>query len=301
MPEKEPRAPPPLRDRRTVRYFDSYLPDYSNKLSPHLEDVIAEVIEPFTDQSSSLVDIGSGTGSLLRVIMHKAKIEHLCAIDVSGKSLEECRKSIHCDTYLASICEAESVEQIPKGFDFAIVSYVLHHLIGKSRRASMRLAAQAVKNALSLVKGGGHVVIFEPLYGPAFAMTSVFYAKKLVTTFTSKRVRVFSNSNNIGAPVVSYLTERQMLGIIDSIDGCQLVKTYVDEKKPTWMMRMAGIRRWADSCLVLQKVASEGGLAHLPSPGHTASRSLARPRPPLRQTVAGSSAGSMTRRKKLAA
>lgn len=257
MTENTPASEPVLRDSQTVQYFDNYVPDYSDKQSKHVDAVIENFIRPFAGQNSSLVEIGGGTGSLLRLLLDKTDLKDLCAIDVSKNSLRICKQRSGCETYVGSICDAEFVRQLPRQFDFATVSFLLHHLIGKSRSQSLIFARQAIENSLKLVRPGGYLIVFEPLFGPESAMTRVFYAKKFTTRFISKRLPLFGRANNLGEPVVSYLTEEQMLAILESNADCELCAAYADEAQPTRLMQWAGIRRWADGCFVVRKLDAQ--------------------------------------------
>jgi SAM-dependent methyltransferase len=249
---KTTRTPPPLlRDRQTVAYFDTYVPEYSESRSAYLENVVRQL----ADEDSSLVDVGCGTGNLLKRICQHVPLKRIGAVDVSHKSLDKCRDRIPCDVFQGSICDAAFVDGIPQEYDFALIVSVLHHLIGRTRGESMVFAGQAIENALKLVKQGGYVIVQEPVFKPALMMAAVFYLKKLVTRFTSKRVAVFANRNNIGQPVVSYLTHGQLMKMVRSIDGCDVCDTHLERRDVSWLMRMAGIWRRADSCVVLKKTS----------------------------------------------
>jgi 2-polyprenyl-3-methyl-5-hydroxy-6-metoxy-1,4-benzoquinol methylase len=240
---------PILKDQRTVDYFDSHLPEYSDKRSVYIEDVLNRL----ATEESSLVDIGCGAGTLLKQIEKNTPIRKFCGIDLSEKILEKCKERVNCDIYRGSICDAEFMRNIPEKFDFAIVASVLHHLIWKNRKQSMEFAKQAVENSLKVVKDGGYLILLEPTFHPAFMMSALFYVKKLVTKFTTKRVGILGYWNNIGEPVVSYFTDQQLIAMLASIDGCEIYETFAERQGISWVIRMAGIWGRANSFVVLRK------------------------------------------------
>lgn len=244
---------PVLKDQRTVDYFDSHLPEYSDKRSVYIEDVLNRL----ANEESSLVDIGCGAGTLLKQIEKNTPIRKFCGIDLSEKILEKCKERVNCDVYLGSICDADFMGSVPEKYDFAIVASVLHHLIWKNRIQSMAFAKQAVENSLKVVKAGGYLILLEPTFRPAFMMSALFYVKKLVTKFTTERVGVFGYWNNIGEPVVSYFTHQQLIAMLASIDGCDIYETIAEKQEISWVIRMAGIWGRANSFVVLRKGEAE--------------------------------------------
>jgi SAM-dependent methyltransferase len=150
-------------------------------------------------------------------------IDQLVGVDVSEKSLALTRDRVGCDVHLGSIVDPGLATQIGRRFDFAVVAAVLHHLIGSTRAESRRYAQQAVHNALSLLNPGGHLVVFEPVWYPRLAMDALFYVKKLVSSITPKRVTIFDTWNNIGAPVVSYYSNEELLRMVTAGGRAEIV------------------------------------------------------------------------------
>lgn len=202
--------------------------------------------------NSSLVDIGCGTGNILKYIKDHTHIEHLYGIDISENYLEKTQENVGCQTLQGSILDDDFAESISNKFDFAILAAVLHHLVGKTRKQSRINASIAISNALKVLKPGGHLLIWEPVFYPEFMMDAVFYAKRFMTKFTSRRIQILGRLNNIGAPVVSYFTSEQLEGLFADISGCHIADKWIKEKKPTALMRLAGITRRADITLILR-------------------------------------------------
>jgi SAM-dependent methyltransferase len=136
---------------------------------------------------------------------------------VSERLLERARDEVPgCETHLGSILDEALVARIGPRFDFAIIAAVLHHLIGRTRQESHELARVAVGNALDLLRPGGHLIVVDEAFSPKLAVDALFYLKKGLTRVTSKRVGVFGYWNNIGPPVVSYYSERELLDMVAS-------------------------------------------------------------------------------------
>lgn len=235
-------------DQQTADYFDAHMPEYAISRLEYALKFITSHCQP----NSSLVDIGCGTGNILKYIKDHIPIEHLCGIDISEKYLEKTQENVGCQTLRGSILDNDFAESISSKFDFAILAAVLHHLVGKTRKQSRTNASIAVANALKQLKSGGHLIIWEPVLYPAFLMDVVFYTKRLVTKFTSRRIQILGRVNNIGAPVVSYFTNEQLEGLFAQIPGCRIADKWIKERKPTALMRLAGITRRADNTFILR-------------------------------------------------
>ena len=60
-------------------------------------------------------------------------------------------------------------------------------------------------------------------FSPPRAVDAVFYVKKAVTRFTSRRVGILGEWNNIGPPVVSYYTNEQLVEMVQARGAAELV------------------------------------------------------------------------------
>lgn len=199
-----------LNDAKTVAYFDDLVPDYGDARLGFAATVIAERARV----GASLIDLGCGTGKALRFLSDATGITDLVGVDVSQKSLAVTRERVGCDVQLGSIVDPGLATKVGRPFDFAVVAAVLHHLIGRTRSESRSFAQQAVHNAMSALKPGGHLLVFEPVWYPRVAMDALFYVKKMVSSVTPNRVSLLDTWNNIGAPVVSYYSNEELLRMV---------------------------------------------------------------------------------------
>jgi len=77
------------------------------------------------------------------------------------------------------------IEEILQQFDF-ILSGVLHHLIGKTRRKSKNYSLSVTLNCLKLLKENEHLITIEPTFYPSIATDIIFCIKNLSTKITSR-------------------------------------------------------------------------------------------------------------------
>jgi len=214
-------------DAATEAYFDAHVPEYSVTRFAHVERFLHSHAGP----GSSLIDVGCGTGNTLEHLRGATPIAHVAGLDVSSACLARTRERLGCRTYQGSIYDPRVVEAIGDRFDFALLSAVLHHLIGRTRSESRHYAQLAVQHAARLLKPGGHVLVVEPVFYPERAMDAVFYVKKAVSRVTARRIPILGYWNNIGAPVVSYYTHEQLVEMVGSAGGLAIRERHVDPVK----------------------------------------------------------------------
>jgi SAM-dependent methyltransferase len=214
---------PRILDRATAEYFDRHLPEYGvERLEP-----AADFIRRHASPGSSLVDLGCGAGNTLAYLKETTGITDVGGVDVSKRLLERAHDELGCTTYHGSIFDRDFVLGLGRRFDFAVLAAVLHHLIGRTRKESRTLARRALANSADLLEPGGHLVVHEPTFSPSLAMDAVFYVKKVVSGVAPRRVAIGGSWNNIGAPVVSYYTNDQLLEMVRGTPGLEVVATTV--------------------------------------------------------------------------
>jgi SAM-dependent methyltransferase len=235
-------------DDPVIRYFDELRPVYS---TARLEAAAAWIAEHVGSQAS-LVDLGCGSGNALEYLQRRTGIRDVVGVDASPAMLGLAAERLGCPTYRASLLQPDLAEQIGRRFDVALMTAVLHHLVGRSRRASRRLAGRAMTNAFRLVRQGGYLVVVEPVFYPRVAMTAVFHLKRAVSSVFPRRVEIFGRWNNIGAPVVSYLTNEELSAMAESSGG-RVVHLESSERRLHWLVRLCGVRRRCDTTLIVRK------------------------------------------------
>jgi SAM-dependent methyltransferase len=237
-------------DKQTTEYFDTHTPEYSTEL--RLDEAVA-FIRRNGPSGGSIIDIGCGTGAVLEYLQSRTNLEMFSGMDISQTCLDIVQTRLTCKVLLGSILDTAFLSTIHERFDYVILCAILHHLIARSRKSSYQLANQAIANAFSLVKAGGHLIIAEPTFSPSTTMDILFYIKKLFTKMTSKRVPVFGYWYNIGAPVVSFYTPEQLNSMIASVEKGRVVHLHFLENKLPLIMRMALIFHRTDATIIVQK------------------------------------------------
>jgi SAM-dependent methyltransferase len=241
-------------DKATVAYFDEHTPEYDDDRLAHAVKRIKGVAGP----EASLCDIGCGVGNILELIGATVRLKSTCGIDVSESCLARTRaRAAGAETHCGSVLDADFVAGIGRRFDVVLLAAVLHHLVGRTRRESKRLAHTAVENSLKLLKDGGHLIVVEPTFSPAPAMWLVFWVKKIVTTVTRRRIGIFDRWNNIGAPVVSYLTTAELVALLAAGADCRIDEVHEEECPVNLLMRLALITRKTDTTVVVRKAGPQ--------------------------------------------
>ena len=226
-----------MHDRATHAYFDTFTPNFAPE---RFEFALSFLRGAAAD--ARLIDVGCGDGATLWMIKNNAPIASLTGMDISENYLGKAARSVGCETIHGSILDADLVARHAASFDFCVLGAVLHHLIGFNRRQCRKAATECLRNALMLVKPGGHVLIFEPTHGPAPLMTAVFYLKKLVGSLFSRRVEILRRWANLGQPVVSYYTAGQLDEMVADLPNARVIsRAVVDESRMGILIQRKGI------------------------------------------------------------
>ncbi len=237
------------RDPETEAYFDTRTPEYdAARFAP-----ATEWIRRLATQESTLVDVGCGNGNVLAYLREATGLRRLAGLDVSPRYLEQARARVGCETHQGSILDPGVVATLGGRFDFAVLGAVLHHLVGSTRRASRERARLALGNALSLVRPGGHLLVLEPVFYPSWMMDVVFYVKTLAVNLTSRRLEIFDQWNNLGAPVVSYYTNEELQRMVAADPRAELLDLRSAPAYLSSLQRTAFIRRREDTTLVVRR------------------------------------------------
>ena len=238
------------RDAGTEAYFDSRTPEYdAASRFAHA----AEWVRRLAGEGSSLVDVGCGSGNVLAYLRDETGVRRLAGIDVSPRYLEQARERLGCETHQGSILDADLVARLAGRFDFAVLGAVLHHLVGRTRRASRERARLALAHAVSLVRPGGHVILHEPVFYPPWTMDLVFYAKRVASTLTSRRLELFDQWNNLGAPVVSYYTNEDLRRMVEADPRAEILELRSVPAYLSSLQRAVFIRRREDTTVVVRR------------------------------------------------
>lgn len=213
-----------------------------------------EFINNDKQDEPSFNDLGCGTGNIIQLFGANNRIKDLAGMDIGWAYLSKCRENNpSATTYLGSILQPDLAQKVNRQFGYVLVGAVLHHLVLKTRAESFELSKQALSNAWSLVKEGGCLIVMEPTFKPRFTMSLVFHVKRIVSAITSERVALFGYWNNLGEPVVSYMSHEHVRRDMLSLPGSSLAFEECDRKKVSPLWRLCGITERADSIFILRK------------------------------------------------
>ena len=227
-------------DDATAAYFEGHVHDYNPRRLRFAIDHITKRATP----TSTLLDVGCGTGTLLALIESETGISELTGMDVSSNALAVADKRVTCQTIKASIFDPDVATSLSERFDFVVLAAVLHHLVADSRKESRELSAQALGQAMELLAEDGSLVIVEPTFTPHWAMSMVFFAKKQTSRWTSGRIEILDTWNNIGAPVVSYYSPSELHDLVTQA-GAEVAEVHCVESKLRLLPKLLGVTgRW---------------------------------------------------------
>lgn len=238
-----------LADTHTVSYFDAETPSYYEGFYSHT----LNSLNALAKEEDSLVDIGCGTGQTLQLISGQTRIRNLFGIDPSLNCLVEARNRGGFTLIQGSVLDAALVASFGPRFRFAVLAFVLHHLIGRTRVESWKKARAALTNATCLLQQGGYLFVVEEIVHPSFVAGYAFYLKKLFSHISAHRIDPLKTDFSLGAPVVSYLTTYQLRRMVDDTPGLQVVNMDAQEKVLRRVHRLAGVSRVATVTVVARK------------------------------------------------
>lgn len=232
----------------TADYFEGHARDYDPK---RLRTAAAWVGE-LSAENDALFDVGCGTGQVVAA-MRRVGVTRLAGCDLAGAALQAAGERVEFTAYQGSILDEGFVDRLAGRFRFVTMSAVLHHIVGGTRRSSRSSARRALHHALRLLEPGGYLVVIEPTYEPRWAMTALFWTKRLLSPW-GRRIEVGA-WNNLGAPVVSYYGREELALLVAESGGTTLRREDLAMRLRR-LPGMLGVRgRWTTTLLAQAVVA----------------------------------------------
>ena len=149
--------------KRIKQHFDEEAPIF-DELIPKVIPCYIELIEaivsaiPYNpDEKFSMIDLGSGTGTIAKAVQDKFPNVQITCMDMSEKMLDVCKQkfdvSIHC------LHESFETFEFPQKYDVIVSSMSLHHLQDLS---AYQIFYKKIYNALN---SKGHFVNADIVLG----------------------------------------------------------------------------------------------------------------------------------------
>ena len=115
-------------EKEVSHYFDDYIPEYPNERF----DFAVDFINAHKNSDSSLLDIGCGSGNVLKYIQNKTNLHNISGLEISQNYIEKARARLQCNIYLGSILDESMVSKFNNQYDFTLLGAVLHHMVGNT-------------------------------------------------------------------------------------------------------------------------------------------------------------------------
>jgi SAM-dependent methyltransferase len=238
-------------DRNTQKFFNDYAPEYPIQWFSSL----LNFAKRNTTGIEQILDVGCGAGNILALFKHYASFHKCIGIDISDELLKKASSIYNVETYQCSILDKSLSSKIGRNFNYIILGQMLHHLVGSTRNISKNNVRKALLNAFQLLKPGGYLLILEPTYSPSLSCAFVFWVKRILSSLFPKRIDFFKKYHNLGLPVVSFLTQKELLRIVEGTGYFSIIEWEEDRRHVSWLMRLGLIQRLAYVSCIAQKIA----------------------------------------------
>lgn len=239
-------------DKQTKEFFDSHLPEYPTNWFRFL----LSFVQKTSSSTSTLIDLACGAGNILAFFRKNTNIARCVGVDISTVLLEKARLDLGLEVYELSILDENLPGIVGSNYDYAMLGQVLHHLVGSTRNQSKANAGKAVLNAFRLLRPGGYLLIHEPTLYPSISGDLIFWVKRLTTKVFPKRINLFKKFHNIGVPVVSYLTAKELKRMVQDIPNFRIVDWVAEVYSVSWVMRLGLIGACVRISCVAQKLSN---------------------------------------------
>lgn len=143
---------------------DAQLSQFDRDLmEPHAKQVFFDFLhESGLDARNPLrvLDVGGGNGLFADLLLAHLPQAHVTVLDNSDYLLNHNRPDSRKTLVLGSAVELERL--LPtEAFDLITFNWVLHHLVGRTRRQTMDAIEQTLRGATHCLAAGGRVSVFE--------------------------------------------------------------------------------------------------------------------------------------------
>ena len=157
-------------------------------MEPHAKDIFWKQLRSSFGTDNQIVlnvlDIGGGSGSFVDMLIKHMPNIHVTVLDNSEYLLNQNKKSKNKHIVLGSADKIEELFPTQK-FDLITINWVLHHLVGKSRKDTIKTIKTVLLQAKGLLTEKGKIAIFENVMNGSFFDT---YPNRLIYFLTSGNI-----------------------------------------------------------------------------------------------------------------
>jgi SAM-dependent methyltransferase len=204
-------------------YFDSHSHSHAYHYDPRTYDSIFKFLQDGNENGKTKVlDLGCGDGSFIKSAHSAGMQAQFIGTDVSYAMISTARENLSDLRIDLIVCDGFKLPlKTEYQFDLIHVDSVLHHLIRKTRKHSIKLVRNLLKLLKNKLSHDGILIIEEVYYEsyliPSLTSTLIFYGLKLLN-FLRLDFNKFINEIQFGLEV-NFLHKRQMRILLGELDG----------------------------------------------------------------------------------
>jgi len=210
--------------KKVVSHFEAQKEEYFNRNSLIFDYLLQreEFLNVVNSKNAKILDVGCGSGPLLESLNIKFPGNELYGVDITPSLIEyakEHRKGINF-----KVGSAYKLPFEDNYFDVVIAETLLHHLIGKTRKASKRLMESALNEMIRVCKHNGLICIRELVVSHKFQSNLIFTVTRILAEFGIV-IPYFDVDKDI---IVSFYTSKELVESIKKYNAEIISKSIVD-------------------------------------------------------------------------
>lgn len=230
-------------DEQSIERFDQdYIDDESL-------DQLLKTIVSLNSGIEEVADFGGGNGRFLDRLLQRMPNAHGTNYEISAhlRSLNTYsnRKTVLAESFLSIGARSK--------FDLVLMNWVLHHLVGNNRPATLRLIHAATEIAFRALKPGGIAVVSENLlqsiYPERLASAALF---RITRSRLLKPVVSRMRDGKVVAGVgIYYMSEPELHAMFPQFEHVVTIRR--NQHDYGWKLRLIGITRVTEKILIFRK------------------------------------------------
>ncbi len=147
-------------ERRVISHFSHAAGQYSRRKGIVFQDFDPRVVDFLKSSATpdwSVLEVGGGNGYTLELIRGETGIDRLVNAEISYRAFKS--QAIDCIQLVGS--HAGFIPFRDGAFDCVLAKNLLHHLVGRTRKASRAKVREVMQEMLRVIRPGGYIIIIE--------------------------------------------------------------------------------------------------------------------------------------------